>query len=406
MAHPSTSEDLARDPAQTPIAPRVVIIRAALGFAASLLLLLAGYAAVNVPVAWFPEARIVQFPATDLNVTRGTASRTSRELLITATDENNTAVISLTASIRASDYAAIGWIAANVPDDADARLLWRSDYSPQKLNYRTIRVVSGRLQPTVVANDPGWIGHITGLALIIRAPLTQPIQIAGLEAKPMGAFEILRDRLGEWSALEGWTGTSINTVTGGADVQGLPLPLLIAAAIALGAGLVIAWGAATHRGATPLPLLIAVLFIFGYAILDARWAANLSRQVAITQEQYGWKSWRDKHLAAPDGPLFAFIEKVRTYIPDDASRVFVASDANFFRGRAAYHLYPHNVYTDTFRNMLPAPSLFRPGDWIVVYQRHGVQYDAGTRQLRWDGQAPITADVKLVDAGAALFQVR
>jgi hypothetical protein len=338
--------------------PRVGLL-AATTFGLALLLLLAFYVALNAPGAWFPTASTTQWPARDLTITRGTATLAGGELLVTAPGDDNTAIVSLTTAIRASDYAAINWIATNVPENADVRLLWRSDYAPQKLNFAKVGVESGRLLPAVVANDPGWLGRITGLALIVRTPLAQPLRIAGVEAKPLGALEIVRDRAGEWFALEGWTGTSINTVTGGADVQGLPLPLLIACAVALAAVIAWIWTRYVRRRDVALPVLFAVLFVIGWATLDARWIANLSRQVAITEQQYGDKDWRDKHLAAPDGPLFAFIEKVRTQLPADAARVFVASDAHFFRGRAAYHLYPHNVYADAFRNVLPRPGALR-----------------------------------------------
>lgn len=385
--------------------PRIGAL-AATTFALALLVLLVSYVAVNVPGAWFPAASTTQWPARDLTVTRGTATLAGGELLVTAPGDDNTSIVSLATAIRASDYAAINWIATNVPENADVRLLWRSDYAPQKLNFAKVVVESGRLLPTVVMHDPGWLGRITGLALIVRTPLAQPLRIAGAEAKPLGALEIVRDRAGEWFALEGWTGTSINTVTGGADVQGLPLPLLIACAVALAAAIAWVWTRYVRRRTPALPVLFALLFVIGWTTLDARWIANLWRQVAITQQQYGSKDWRDKHLAAPDGPLFAFIEKVRAQLPADAARVFVASDAHFFRGRAAYHLYPHNVYADAFRNVMPPPAALRRGDWVVVYQRRGIQYDPGTQQLRWDGLAPVGADMKFSDAGAALFEIR
>ena len=49
----------------------------------------------------------------------------------------------------------------------------------------------------------------------------------------MGAIELLRDRVGEWLAFERWNGASINTITGGADVQDLPLPALLATVVLL-----------------------------------------------------------------------------------------------------------------------------------------------------------------------------
>ena len=60
----------------------------------------------------------------------------------------------------------------------------------------------------------------------------------------------------------------------------------------------------------------------------------------------------------------------------------------------------------------PGASLVRsfarvkPGDYIVVYQRKGMQYDAAQQRLRWDDHAPVAVELLLVDMGAALFRVR
>ena len=48
----------------------------------------------------------------------------------------------------------------------------------------------------------------------------------------------------------------------------------------------------------------------------------------------------------------------------------------------------------------------KPGDWLVVYDRRNVQYDAARRMLRWDGNPPVHAELKLLEPhGAALFLV-
>jgi hypothetical protein len=43
---------------------------------------------------------------------------------------------------------------------------------------------------------------------------------------------------------------------------------------------------------------------------------------------------------------------------------------------------------------------------MVVYQRRGVQYDAAQQRLRWEGGAPVSAELLLADAGAAVFRIR
>jgi hypothetical protein len=219
----------------------------------------------------------------------------------------------------------------------------------------------------------------------------------------MGATEILGDRVREWLAFEGWSGTSINSVTGGADVQDLPLPLLLSASAAIAVLVVFAFARGAVRGR--LPLAMALAFVAAWIALDVRWAADLVRQVRETGRQYAGKDWHERHLAAEDGPLFAFIERVRTKLPATPARVVVAADGHYFRSRAAYHLYPNNVYFDPYANTLPAAAQLRPGDYVVVYQRRGVQFDAGTQRLRWDGGAPIAAEMLLAETGAALFRI-
>jgi hypothetical protein len=50
--------------------------------------------------------------------------------------------------------------------------------------------------------------------------------------------------------------------------------------------------------------------------------------------------------------------------------------------------------------------MFRSGDWLLVFQRSGIQYDAAQHKLRWDGGQTVSANVKLVEPGAALFLIQ
>ena len=152
-------------------------------------------------------------------------------------------------------------------------------------------------------------------------------------------------------------------------------------------------------------VVLGSLFVIAWMVLDLRWTMNLARQVDATAAAYAGKDWRERHLAAEDGPLFAFIEKVREKLPASPARVIVVADADYFRGRGAYHLYPHNVYFDPRQNTLPAPSTLRSGDYLVVYQRRGVQYDASLQRLRWDGGEPVAAELLVTGPGAAAFRI-
>lgn len=385
-----------------PAPPRV---RTALWFMAlALVLCTAVYLALNIPGAWFPSATSKTLGFRDFTLTRGSGAPERDALIVTGVDDSGTALITANSDLRSTEYPLIVWNASGFSELADVRFLWRSDYAPGKLNSAPLRVSAGRLLPLELAKNPAWVGRITGVALTVRGPLGTPVRISGMTAKSGGLREVAGDRIGEWFMFEGWSGSSINTLSGGAEAQELPLSLLLAAAVVLGAG---AWAALAwrRRRMESFPAVLAVLFVVAWVTLDAVWTLNLARQVAATRAQFGGKDWREQHLASEDGPLFAFIERARAKLPPPPARVFIVADAAYFRGRGAYHLYPYNVFFDPSNNTLPAATSLRPGDFLVVYQRRGLQFNAEEKRLRWDGSPAIAAEAMLVEPGAALFKI-
>ena len=379
----------------------------ALVFAASVVVCLVAYLALATPGRWFSSAPDRGYGAKALQLPRGTATLAGeRELVITHAAEDGNTIVSVETDFPATSYAQVLWIAGGIPAGMSTALLWRTDVEPSRLNTLPLAIESGRLAPIDVRTNAHWIGRIRGLALALHGPLANPVAVTGVVARPADAMETLRDRFREWTAFRPWDGASINTVIGGADSQGLPLPLLLAAAIALtgSALLVIARRrvVAPHAG-TAAAVVAAVLV--GWFVLDARWTLELVRHVRATAQQDAGKDWRERHLAAEDGALFAFIEKARTMLPERRVRVFVVADADYLRARAVYHLYPYNAWYVPAQNTLPPVDRLHKGDWIVVYQRRGVQYDAAEHRLRWDG-ATIGADLKLLDHGGALFEIQ
>ena len=372
-----------------------------------LVVILLAYLAYAVPASWFPSSPVKQWGVRDMALPRGMGAVSNNELVVTAPDAAGQVYVSITTDLRAREYATITWNARNLPADAQVHFLWRSDYATNKIFSVPVAVEAGRLLPVVLANDAGWLGHVTGIGLSIRGTLIQPFAIAGATAKPSGAVGILSDRAAEWLTLERWRGTSINTIAGGDDLQTLSLPLLLAAAIALaGAIMLLRRQFRPASRALDVAAGIAIMFAVSWLVLDARWTWNLIRQAQVTIAQYGGKDWRGKHLAAEDGPLFEFVEKARAQLPATPTRVFVGSEADYFRQRAAYHLYPHNVYAEPRQNTLPPAASVKPGDWMLIYQRRNVQFNPSTGELRWDGGAPVSAQLKLRGEGAALFLIR
>ena len=374
-------------------------------FVAGLALTLLAYLAATVPGRWFPSAGDHFWTARDLKLARGPGVLAQQEWELQSPDANAVIVLSGDASLRSSDYHVVSWIAVGLPPNADVRLLWRNDYEPGKVNSAPVAVESGRLRPVTMDGQSGWIGQITGIALVLRGPLVQPVRVRGAIMRPMGAADVLGDRLHEWFAFEGWTGTSINTIVGGADVQDFPLTWVVAIAmvIALGLFVLIRWRSPLRHRAPVLAL--AMLAVCGWLLLDARWTAALMRQSAETGRVYGGKDVEARHLAADDADLYRFVQQAKTVMPATPVRVFVVAEAHYFRGRAAYHLYPENVYFDARTDHIPDASTMHAGDWLLVYQRPGIQYDRSLQMLRWEGGQTHAAELKLVGHGAALFRL-
>ena len=376
-------------------------------FVAVVALCMLAYLAFAVPGKWFTGVRSVAWGPKDMQLAKGAGRIVGDELAVAPSDASGLVVVSLRTTLKASDYAAIEWIAIDVPDHVDVSLLWRTDVKPDSLNTVPLAIVSGRLLPVVTRDHQAWIGNIQGLALAMKGPVAEPVRIRGVVAKPLSAPEVLRDRWREWFAFEGWTGTSINTITGGADLQDLPLPLLLACAVAIATLVVFGLGR-VRSGLVPVSVFgaLAAFVLIAWLVLDLRWTWNLVRQVDSTAARFAGKSYADKRLAVEDAPLFAFVQKAKEAMPGTPSRVFVAADSHYFRGRAAYHLYPHNAYFEARSNAIPPPERMRPGDWILVFNRKGVQYDASQSKLRWDNHQPVNAELKASGRGAALFLVR
>jgi hypothetical protein len=376
-------------------------------FLASVLICMFVYLAMTVQGPWFSSARTLHWTPADLSVTEGSAQVRPDGLAVRASDAVHPVRIAVNTSLRATDYPVIAWETLGVSDDLEVAVLWQNEYEPGRVFNQRVDVEAGRVQPISLAQNNKWVGRISGIALAVRGNFSEPMVIRGATAKTMSPGEVLGDRVAEWFKFEPWNGSSINTLIGGADTQDLPMSFTFAVIFAFAALIYFVFARWRPQWVGSWrPVIIGAMFLGAWIALDARWMWNLARQVNVTAKLYAGKSWHERHLAADDRAVFAFIEKVRAQLPPPPARIFVVADEHYFRDRSAYHLYPYNVFFDPWQNTMPPASAVRPGDFMVVYQRRGVQYDAAQQRLRWDGGAPLGAELLLADAGAAVFRIR
>jgi len=217
----------------------------------------------------------------------------------------------------------------------------------------------------------------------------------------------VQSRVGEWLAFEGWRATSVETLAGGADVQDLPLPLVLALA-----GLIVVAAYALKRrfvpapGSVPWPVFAVAVFAVAWLVADVRFAWNAARQSLVTARTYAGTDWREAHLAAEDAALFELIEEAKAKMPASRARVFVLAEAPYFRARSAYYFYPHNPWFDVYRDTGPEAGTLRPGDYVFAFRRRGVQFNQALGRLRWEGGPDLAADTVLLGGEGALFLLK
>ena len=152
---------------------RGIVVRLAALFVAALAACVVGYLAFAVPGKWFTSAHSLAWGPKDLQVTKGSSRMVGDELAVAPADASGLVVVSVKTALKSTDYAAVEWIAIDVPDHIDVSLVWSTDYKPQQLNSIPLTIVTGRLLPVVMQKHPAWIGNIQGLALAMKGPVSR-----------------------------------------------------------------------------------------------------------------------------------------------------------------------------------------------------------------------------------------
>jgi hypothetical protein len=305
-----------------------------------------------------------------------------------------------TLPIRASDYGRIVIDADPLPKDVEAAVIWVRRDEPGRPHDQRLAQDGARIVPTLLDVNADWRDDIVFVAIGIKGPMKKPWSLRSLRLEPLDTAGVAADILQGWHTLERWDGRSINVLFGGRDEQRAWLPPLAFAASAIAA--LAAWLLARLRGRRAAAALLVLPFLISWLVLDLRWQANLVEQAGLTWATFGGGDLEDRHLAMDDGDLFRFAQAATAKLPDKPVRIYATSDFEYFRRRAGYHLYPHNVLAYNWAD----PSVMQPGDYIFLYQKADVGYDTGRRLLLWKSGPTVPVTPLAVQRGAGLFQVR
>jgi len=302
--------------------------------------------------------------------------------------------------LRTADYGRLAIDAEPLPPGVEVALLWIRLDQPGKPHDQRIPTDSrGVLEPALLDRDAAWSGDVTLLALGVKGPMERPWMLRSVSLQPITTGSVIGDIVRGWRAFERWDGRSINVLFGGRDEQRAWFPPLAFAASAIAALAVVVVARRRRVRVGPAPIIVA--FLIGWLALDVRWQLNLVEQARSTVAEFGGKTWEQKHASMEDADLFRFVQAARARLPADPVRIFVNSDLEYFRRRAGFHLYPHNVLAYSWAE----PSQLRPGEYLLLYQKADVRFDTAQEELLWANGRRLDAKPLLVQRGAGLFVV-
>ena len=345
------------------------------------------------PGKWWGSASTLRWQGDALTLKKGRGNIIQGRLMIDGLDEPGVALATLSPpAFQAENYPAVRWHVSSAKPDTKVEFLWRTSENPNRIFARELEWVGNSVAPLQMHGDANWRGQIMELMLMVHAPLV-------IEAVKVEPPLVIVWR--EWFGAEQWLGTSINFMGGNEPRQWLaPLPFIaVALALAMLGYWLLAW-----RKTLVFDLgIVWVLVFIAWFALDMRWQIDLWHKLSLTQQRYAGKSWKEKHLAAEDGPLFGLMQQIKAMLPSSTSRVFVFSDDEYMRYRSAYHLYPFNVFATD--NLLPE-GYFKSGDFIIILGKDEVEFDTSHNLLTWGPKQQLKADLLLLAANNVLLKVR
>jgi hypothetical protein len=360
---------------------------------------------------------IIVVIAAALNVEGGTfQSREGRELVVAPRDAANvrvrgnsievlnagTAPVVLNLAIRPFEVAGSGFVmvdTAPLPRGAELALLWVRRTDPGEIHEQILKLERDRVVPTLLDGNPEWRGEVVAAAVGVKNA-SGPVLISEVRLRPTTLRAVLADMVRDWEYFSGWDGRSINVAFGGRDDQRAYLPPLVALAALLVMG-ASAFTARRHGRRIAIAWLVVPL-IAGWILLDVRWQRQLLLQLVDTRKAFAHKTLAERH-AAMEHP--AFLELVATALrrlPPAPARVFVTSDFDYFRLRAGYYLYPHNVLAFDWAD----PGVLHSGDYLLMFAKHDVAFDGAHGTLRWSDGREVAVSALIPGQGQGLYQVR
>ncbi|MDQ2962230.1 MAG: hypothetical protein M3R31_03580 [Pseudomonadota bacterium] len=349
----------------------------------------------------------------DLILVQGSAHKDGKWFVLEAPGANETSILmAKLSSFQASEFPRIEWTLDSA-QPADLIFVWRTREHPKRNFTKRLQWLVNGVAPLELKADDGWTGTITGIGLVVRSNLPAPLRVGSVRIASPSATETVSEIFRQWSEAMVLRGYSV-TFPFDAE-RAHDLAPLTAVAFAEGLAMCAYLLLARWRGWRRDRRILWGIFLGGWLLLDLRWQANLWREVNERGHRFAGKTTEEKHLAADDAALFVLVEKMKRALPAAPARVILYCDNDFLCARAAFLIYPHNVYRAVQENRvfirrgkLPplGPDDLHSGDHVLLIYSRTLGYDRERQVAVWRDGRTKPADEILLQPEALLLRIR
>lgn len=340
-------------------------------------------------------------PGAQLKSRMGTSKVAGEGIEITsfkAHDNQQHALISLKTTFRADNYPFLSYQFEGWHTGMRINFIWRTAGNPRGLSTTILNRSLDDPGTLNLAKEPNWQGTVTEIGLhMVGEPRDQPLIVPELTFQPYSWTSKAAAVWSEWTAFRGWSGTSINYLTG---APGQPGYATLSPALAMGIWSLVAalilFAVGVIRDGQHLVSYGAAIVI-PWIALDLFWQSELNSQLMETKTTFGGKTTHEKHMVDADKHIYEYSQRLKKEsLPTSNSRIFVLHNSqglNYDRLKTQYYLLPHNIYN---YGSLPPSRGVRPGDYILALgDLPDLRFLPDKNLLTWPANKQL--DVNLVD---------
>ncbi len=351
------------------------LLLGALGLIASLILFF------SPPGATGQQIPPVTMSTASARVIAGTGTLSHGEILLELNAAGMGIINLASIQIEASRYRFLHLNIEGSVSDPNVAIAWnRSDTGQKSYSSPVGRHAQGSLW--LATNElKEWTGTISSLNLLVVGQAGEKVRVSDLSLFPASPTRQLRALYSDWTRYVPWSRAAMNTHTGVTQVSSFyPVPLIVAYLLLSLAG----YGLLLLVFRAKLTFnwrVVALIFLACWIILDLSWQHRLLHQLADTYRTFSGKNTQEKLAVGPDAKVYDFVSQVIPLLKPKDARIVVLGNDEYSSQRAAYFLYPFNVYWPEPGRVLPGKDFFRRGDYVVLINPTTVRFDPGRNKL-------------------------